>query len=153
MENTQKIEVPLKCDEVIANLGMEHRSFLALFRSALSSGIRTEKGKSKFLEAKFELLNHHENELIQVYKPLQENREAKRRAIHSSNIHNNRCDDEISLGFVHTLEMLHEFEESLNADDIESEAKLMGLITSLTDRIDFEESVVFQMYRNLEPSS
>jgi hypothetical protein len=99
------------------------------------------------------MFNHHKNELMLVYKPLQELREAKRRARQSSYTQYNRYGDEISLGFIHTIELVHQCEKSLDADDIASETQIIELIEAVSERIAFEESVVFLMYRNLVPST
>ncbi len=61
--------------------------------------------------------------------------------------------DEISLGFVHTIDLVHQCEMSLDEDNIVSETKIKELIAAISERIAFEESVVFMMYNNLEPSA
>jgi hypothetical protein len=149
MRQTEHNNDLLKREKIIATLAAEHVSFTSLLRLALNHGIRTDEGKSKFIEAKFEILNHHENELMLVYKPLQEVRAEKKRAIHSSRVHFDSHRDEITLGFVHTIEMLFNFEECLYSGNIHAETKLMKLIKAISERIAFEESVVFLMYKNM----
>ncbi|MBF0382437.1 MAG: hypothetical protein HQL69_15560 [Magnetococcales bacterium] len=132
-------------EDVVADMVAEHEECSLLLRSALSHGIRTQNGKSFFKQAKDKLISHHENELNNIYKPLQEARKAEQQF---SKKRYNRYADEISFGFIHTIEMLNDFEKSLD-DDIASETNFLKLIRNISERIDFEENVLFLMYLNL----
>ena len=143
VKHTKNNNLPVMKDAVLARSAIEHINIIALFREALSHGIRTQQGSSKFKEAKFALLNHHESELALVYWPIQEARKARVAQYKSGS-------DEITMGFIHTIEMLLACEASLYAGDITSEQKLLELINTVSARIDFEEEVVLLMYRELK---
>lgn len=147
MDDATRLHSHKKTGALIAELEAEHRKIITLFQDCLSHGIRTENGKSKFKEAKHALIAHHEKETTLVYRPLQKYRQEKKAA---SGIGNHRYDDEITFGFTHTIEMLFEFEKTVDSADfykiIDSETSLIKLIDAIMHRTNFEENVIYLMF-------
>ncbi len=127
--------------EVIATLTREHKDFSELLRSALKNGVATEAGKAKFRQAKHVIMNHHEKELQFVYKPLQRQMESDEKVRQFLNQQPNN--DQICLGFVQTIEMMAKLEESVNKNDKHAETRLKEFIRAISERVDFEEGVLF----------
>ncbi len=136
--------------KLIADLVQEHRNILEMFRKAFISGILTEQGRTMFQVAKASFMLHNEVEERHVYQPLQDFRSTR----HQPGRGSDYLGEAIS-GYTQTVDILHEFEDKLDSSNnlhhSESSQQLMTLINTISERIEFEESILFRMYDNMHP--